>query len=64
MIQLFPSHDRGGGAPQMRSAMGGSTLPGSTEAYAVDVMPIDQSGATIESFNYDINSRMTGGNKG
>ena len=54
----------GGGAPQMRSAMGGSTLPGSTEAYAVDVMPIDQSGATIESFNYDVNSRMAGGNKG
>ena len=53
----------GGGAPQMRSASGGS-LPGATEAYAVDVMPIDQSGATIESFNYDVNSRMAGGNKG
>ena len=54
----------GGGAPQMRSAMGGSTLPGSTEAYAIDNMPVTPQGDSIESFNYDVNSRMAGGNKG
>jgi len=53
----------GGGAPQMRSAGGGS-LPGATEAYAIDNMPIDQSGASIESFNYDVNATMSGGSKG
>ena len=54
----------GGGAPQMSSAGGGGSLPGSTEAYAVDLMPINPQGDTIESFNYDVNSRMAGGNKG
>jgi len=53
----------GGGAPQMRSAGGGS-LPGGTEAYVIDNMPVDQSGNSIESFNYDVNRRMAGGSKG
>ena len=54
----------GGGAPQMRSAGGGGSLPGSTEAYAIDNMPVTPQGDSIELFNYDLNSRMSGGSKG
>jgi hypothetical protein len=59
----FTGGGGGGGAPQMRSA-GGASLPGGTEAYVIDNMPIDQSGNSIESFNYDVNRRMSGGSKG
>ena len=53
----------GGGAPQMRSAGGGS-LPGGTEAYVIDDMPLGPQGGSIESFNYDVNRTMSGGSKG
>ena len=54
----------GGGAPQMRSAGGGGSLPGATEAYAIDNMPVTPQGNSIELFNYDLNDRMSGGSKG
>ena len=53
----------GGGAPQMAGAGGGS-LPGATEAYNIDNMPLGPQGGTIEGFNYDVNRTMSGGSKG
>ena len=47
----------------MRSA-GGSSLPGGTEAYVIDDMPLGPQGGSIESFNYDVNRTMSGGSKG
>ena len=43
---------------------GGASLPGGTEAYVIDDMPLGPQGGSIESFNYDVNRTMSGGSKG